>query len=91
MNDGQGKDGGGVEYGERAFAERKSVEDMSDEEVYAEAMVILKKTKRASTSTFQRRLRIGYTKAAKILGMMEERGVVGPPDGAGPREILVEL
>lgn len=44
---------------------------------------------KASTSYLQRRLRIGYSRAARIIEEMEERGIVGPADGAKPRDVLV--
>ncbi len=65
------------------------VED--DEKLYKKAMGVLRATKRASTSTLQRRLRIGYNRAARIVDLMEERGIVGPENGSSPREILVDL
>jgi S-DNA-T family DNA segregation ATPase FtsK/SpoIIIE len=43
---------------------------------------------RASTSTLQRRLRIGYGRAAHLIDLMEKDGIVGPPDGTRPREVL---
>ena len=43
---------------------------------------------RASTSTLQRRLRIGYGRAARLIDIMEKDGIVGPPDGTKPREVL---
>jgi len=48
-------------------------------------------TRRASTTMLQRRLRIGYTRAARLMDILEERGVVGPQVGSGTREILVDL
>ena len=62
-----------------------------DEELYRQAIDVLKSTKRASTSMIQRRLRIGYNRAARIVDLMEERGVVGPENGSSPREILKDL
>ena len=52
---------------------------------------MLKATKRASTSMIQRKLRIGYNRAARIMEIMEEKGIVGPENGSSPREILVDL
>jgi S-DNA-T family DNA segregation ATPase FtsK/SpoIIIE len=62
-----------------------------DEQLYKEAIEVLKATKRASTSMLQRKLKIGYNRAARIGEIMEERGVVGPENGSSPREILVDL
>ncbi len=62
-----------------------------DEELYQRALDVLKSTKRASTSMIQRRLRIGYNRAARIMDLMEEKGIVGPENGSSPREILVDL
>ncbi len=62
-----------------------------DSELYDQALDVLKSTKRASTSMLQRRLRIGYNRAARIMEIMEEKGIVGPENGSSPREILVDL
>jgi S-DNA-T family DNA segregation ATPase FtsK/SpoIIIE len=66
-------------------------EGEEDEELITQAIEIIRETRRASTSLLQRRLRIGYTRAARIMDILEERGIVGPPRGADPREILVDL
>jgi len=66
-------------------------EGEEDEELITQAIEIIRETRRASTSLLQRRLRIGYTRAARIMDILEERGIVGPPQGADPREILVDL
>jgi S-DNA-T family DNA segregation ATPase FtsK/SpoIIIE len=63
----------------------------SDEELYSRALEVLKTTRRASTSMLQRRLRIGYNRAARIMEMMEEKGIVGPENGSSPREIIGDL
>ncbi len=62
-----------------------------DEELYEQALEVLKSSRRASTSMLQRRLRIGYNRAARVMELMEEKGVVGPENGSSPREILVDL
>ena len=67
------------------------IEDGGDDEMIEQALEVIRQTKRASTSSLQRRLRIGYTRAARIMDLLEERGVIGPQDGAGPREILIDL
>lgn len=56
--------------------------------LYAEAMKLVVRTGVASASNLQRRMRIGYARAARILDIMEKNGVVGPADGAKPREIF---
>ncbi|MDI1319238.1 MAG: DNA translocase FtsK, partial [bacterium] len=62
-----------------------------DEELFQQALEVLRSTRRASTSMLQRRLRIGYNRAARIVEIMEEKGIVGPENGSSPREILVDL
>ena len=62
-----------------------------DEALYNQALDVLRSSKRASTSMLQRRLRIGYNRAARIMEIMEEKGIVGPENGSSPREILVDL
>jgi len=62
-----------------------------DDELLAQAVEIIRETRRASTSSLQRRLRIGYTRAARVMDILEERGLVGPPRGSDPREILIDL
>ena len=60
-----------------------------DEDAFQKALELIREEKRASTSFLQRRLRLGYTRAARLMDLLEERGVVGPAEGAKPREILV--
>ncbi|MFT3784022.1 MAG: DNA translocase FtsK [Nibricoccus sp.] len=62
-----------------------------DDEMLQEAIGVLRATRRASTSMLQRRLRIGYNRAARLMEIMEDRGIVGPENGAQPREILKDL
>jgi S-DNA-T family DNA segregation ATPase FtsK/SpoIIIE len=68
-------------------------EDVTDEEeeLIRKVLEIMKQERRASTSLFQRRLRLGYTRAARIVDVLEQRGIVGPRDGVKDREILVDL
>jgi S-DNA-T family DNA segregation ATPase FtsK/SpoIIIE len=68
-----------------------SVDTGEDDELLQRAVDIIRETRRASTSSLQRRLRIGYTRAARLMDILEERGVVGPPRGSEPREILIDL
>ena len=67
------------------------IEESGDDEMIDQALEVIRQTKRASTSSLQRRLRIGYTRAARIMDLLEERGVIGPQESAGPREILIDL
>jgi len=62
-----------------------------DEELVDKCIEVMRQEKKASTSLFQRRLRLGYTRAARILDILEQRGYVGPGEGAKPRDILVDL
>jgi len=56
--------------------------------MYEDAVRIVLEMGKASTSTLQRRLRLGYGRAARILDMMQRDGIIGPPDGSKPREVL---
>jgi hypothetical protein len=81
-----------------AFWEEDDDEDTEDDEdaladgedaMYEQAVDMVRRLNKASVSLLQRRLRIGYTRAARLIDTMEERGIVGPPvDGAKPREVL---
>jgi len=59
-----------------------------DDEMFQDAVRVVCEAGRASTSTLQRRLRIGYGRAAHLIDLMERDGIVGPPDGTRPREVL---
>jgi S-DNA-T family DNA segregation ATPase FtsK/SpoIIIE len=63
-------------------------DEEADDELYQDAVRICCEMGRASTSTLQRRLRIGYGRAAHLIDLMEKDGIVGPPDGTRPREVL---
>lgn len=60
-----------------------------DDDLFAEAKAEVIRMGKGSASLLQRRLRIGYARAARLLDLLEEKGVVGPPDGSKPREVLV--
>ena len=71
--------------------ESTGANDLSEEDYdvkYDEAVAIVTETGQASISMIQRRLRIGYNRAARIIEVMEKEGVVGPSDGVKPREVL---
>ena len=59
-----------------------------EDPLYDEAKRVVIESKKASASLLQRRLRVGYARAARLIDMLEEKGVVGPGEGARPREIL---
>jgi S-DNA-T family DNA segregation ATPase FtsK/SpoIIIE len=59
-----------------------------EDEMYHEAVRVVCELGKASTSTLQRRLRLGYGRAARILDMMQRDGIIGPPDGSRPRDVL---
>ena len=63
--------------------------DEDQDPLFEEALLIVRSSKSASASFLQRKLQIGYNRAARIIEMMEARGIVGPADGARPREILM--
>lgn len=63
-------------------------DDDIDDELYANARAAVEEAGRASTSYLQRKLKIGYSRAARLMDVLEARGVIGPADGSKPREIL---
>jgi DNA segregation ATPase FtsK/SpoIIIE, S-DNA-T family len=70
-------------------SEPDSDEPMGEQDpMYEEALRVVLEMGKASTSTLQRRLRLGYGRAARILDMMHRDGIIGPPDGSKPREVL---
>src|SRR5438445_3239718 len=75
---GKTEDGGSAEGGA----------EEADDELYQDAIRVVCEMGRASTSTLQRRLRIGYGRAAHLIDIMEKDGIVGPPDGTRPREVM---
>src|SRR5690606_41561053 len=81
-------------YRENTKAESETGgEEPAEERVYDplndKALQIVAETQKVSTSMIQRRLNIGYNRAAKIVERMEEEGAIGPPNGTKPREVYV--
>ena len=70
--------------------EEKSFDESDYDDKYDEAVALVTKDRQASISYVQRRLRIGYNRAARLIEMMEHEGIVGPQMGSKPREILVK-
>ncbi len=62
--------------------------DGDQDPMYQDAVRVVCEMGKASTSILQRRLRLGYGRAARILDMMQRDGIIGPPDGSKPREVL---
>ena len=84
---------------EEALAElKKSIEEAEtseqeyhdDDEMYEEAKLAVIQQGKASTSFIQRKLGIGYARAARLIDALEKKGVIGPGDGAKPREVLID-
>ncbi|MBI5787098.1 MAG: DNA translocase FtsK [Candidatus Niyogibacteria bacterium] len=67
-----------------------SADEDVDDELYKEAESLVIEAGKASASYLQRRLRVGYARAARLLDVLESKGVIGPGDGAKPREVLVK-
>lgn len=74
---------GGINFDE--FTKGEEEDDM-----YDEAVEVVRQAQKASASLLQRRLAVGYARAARLLDMMEENGIVGPGEGAKPREVYIE-
>ena len=62
----------------------------NDDELYEEAKRVVLEAGKASSSYLQRKLKVGYARAARLIDMLEENGVIGPGDGAKPRDVMIE-
>jgi len=82
------------QYRPEVFEIKKDTEaaaaDEIDDEMYDQAVAIIAETQQASISMIQRRLRVGYNRAARMIEQMERDGVIGPADGAKPREVYAK-
>lgn len=78
----------GTMTGEKAMYS-DDLEGTDDDALYEEARMCVVDAGKGSTSYIQRKLKVGYARAARLMDMLEERGIIGPADGAKPREILV--
>lgn len=81
-----------VEYKEDMVPQVDDVQEIQDEvedELFDQAVQIILDAKQASVSLLQRRMRIGYTRAARLIDSMEAKGIVGPYEGSKPREVLI--
>ncbi|TDU71467.1 S-DNA-T family DNA segregation ATPase FtsK/SpoIIIE [Prosthecobacter fusiformis] len=77
MGDDEDEDGSGV--------------SSEEEDTLEKCLEVIRQEKKASTSLFQRRLKLGYGRAARMMDILEDRGIIGPGEGAKPREILVDM
>ena len=71
------------------FGDESGIDE--DEEIIQQCIEVIRSEQKASVSLMQRRLRLGYTRAARIMDELENRGIVGPSKGAEPRDILIDL
>jgi len=67
-----------------------TTDDEEEDELYEEAYETIVAAGKASTSYLQRKLKVGYARAARLMDMLEDRGIIGPQDGSKPREVLAE-
>ena len=74
--------------GEDAETAEDAAMDSADDSAYQDAVRVVCEVGKASTSILQRRLRLGYGRAARLLDVMQREGIIGPPDGSRPREVL---
>lgn len=91
MGGGGGAASGGGAISNFGASDGMSDEEAEDQELLEQVVEIIRQTQRASTSSIQRRLRIGYNRASRLMDMLEEKGLVGPARGAEPREILFDV
>ncbi len=71
--------------------EAKEKDEEYDDPLYDEIVEFVVKTGKASASLLQRRFKLGYNRAARVIDLLEERGIIGPMNGSKPREVLVKL
>jgi S-DNA-T family DNA segregation ATPase FtsK/SpoIIIE len=86
-----------IDFDEQSSSSNDSVfnamvngDDGADDDLYEEAKRAVIEANKASTSYLQRKLRVGYSRAARLMDLLEENGVIGPADGSKPREILAQ-
>jgi S-DNA-T family DNA segregation ATPase FtsK/SpoIIIE len=72
-----------------SFGDESGIDE--DEEIIQQCIEVIRSEQKASVSLLQRRLRLGYGRAARIMDELENRGIVGESNGAEPREILIDL
>ena len=80
-----------VSSNEKGSGSVSSSGDSDDDPLYNEIVEFVIETQKASASLIQRKFKLGYNRAARIVDMLEERGIIGPVNGSKPREVLVQL
>ncbi|HNW71308.1 MAG TPA: DNA translocase FtsK, partial [Candidatus Paceibacterota bacterium] len=83
--------GGSISADKSIFESTLDDTEDDDDELYEDARQCVIEAGKASTSYLQRKLKLGYARAARLMDILEERGVVGPADGAKPREVLEKI
>jgi S-DNA-T family DNA segregation ATPase FtsK/SpoIIIE len=78
-----------VQYAVEDFSAEEQEEELADE-LYDRALRLILESRKASVSLIQRRLKIGYARAGRLMDLMEDRGIVGPYQGSKPRQLLVD-
>lgn len=85
-DDGEGENGDGPPPGQIDL----DADDNGGDDLFFEALRVVQQSGKASASLLQRQLKVGYARAARLLDIMEEKGIVGPADGAKPRKVYIE-
>lgn len=88
LGGGQGNGGHPAEPNDALMLGGSAMDDDADDDLYMDAKAAVEEAGRASTSYLQRKLRIGYSRAARLMDILEEKGVIGPADGSRPRDVL---
>ena len=88
MHGGNGAGGTGHEPNDALSSSINLDEEDVEDDLYEDAKAAVEEAGRASTSYLQRKLRIGYSRAARLMDILEAQGVIGPADGSRPREVL---
>jgi len=83
-----GDTNGNIDFGSISSSGGGFGDDGNEDDLYEDARIAVTEAGKASTSYIQRKLRVGYARAARLMDMLEERGVIGPQDGAKPRGII---
>ena len=84
------RDDGFSKKDERVYlGEEHHSKDVGGDKLYEEAVLLVREAGKASTSYLQRKLRIGYASAARLMDTLESHGVIGAPDGSRPRDVII--